>query len=194
MTKGNGIPVKVKFVISIMITIIFVLNFSPKTSYACSCVEPGTVKEELTRSSAVFSGKVIDIVDKKKNSLVQSSADLIAVLIEVEESWKGIRQNQVVVYTERSSASCGFEFTINNRYLVYANVNDGKLKASLCSRTTLLSLANEDIDELGEGEKPTEQVSIDMTTETTSNIYIYISLLIVFLLLGGLYMKRRIKK
>jgi hypothetical protein len=194
LTKGNGKTVKVKFVISIMITIIFVLNFSPNTSYACSCVESGTVKEEWTRSSAVFSGKVIDIVDKKKNSLIQSSADLIAVLIEVEESWKGNRQNQVVVYTERSSASCGFEFTINNKYLVYANENDGKLKVSLCSRTTLLSLANEDIDELGEGEKPTEQVSIDMTTEITANIYIYISLFIVFLLLGGLYMKRRIKK
>lgn len=194
MTKGNGKIVKVKFVILMTITIIFVLNFSPKTSYACSCVESGTVKEEWTQSSAVFSGKVIEIVDKKKNRLIQSSADLMAVLIEVEESWKGMRQNQVVVYTERNSASCGFEFTINNRYLVYANENDGKLKVSLCSRTALLSLATEDLDELGEGENPTEQVSIDMTTETTTNIYIYSSLLIVFLLLGGLYMKRRMKK
>lgn len=178
-----------------MITLSFLLTYFPNIGYACSCVEPGSVKEELGRSSAVFSGKVIEIVDENENNLVQSSADPIAVVFEVEESWKGIHQTEVIVYTERSSASCGYEFSLNNEYLVYARENDGKFKVSICSRTTTLVAADQDIEELGKGEKPSEQVSIDLTSENYNN-QIYIYLLIVALLLGGVYITiaRRKKK
>lgn len=194
MLKGN---VKVKFIISFVLIFSFVFNYLPNTSHACSCVESGTVQEELTRSSAVFSGKVIEIVDKNKNNSIQSSADPIAVVFEVEESWKGMDQTQVVVYTERSSDSCGYEFVLNNEYLVYARENAVDLNTSICSRTTLLSAADQDMKELGEGEKPTKQIVIDLTTENATNAYhLSIYLLIAALLLGGGYIaiKRRAKK
>ena len=197
MPKGNAKNAKVKFIVSFMITFSFVFNYLPNTSHACSCIESGTVKEELTRSSAVFSGKVIEIVDKNKNSSIQSSADPIAVVFEVEESWKGMDQTQVVVYTERSSASCGYEFILNNEYLVYVHENTGNLNVSICSRTTLLSAADQDTEDLGIGERPTEQIVIDLTTENATNYYqLSIYLLIAALLLGGGYitLKWRIKK
>ncbi|EGQ27937.1 hypothetical protein HMPREF9372_0045 [Sporosarcina newyorkensis 2681] len=197
MAKGNATIVRVKFIILFIIPTSFVFNYLPNTSYACSCVEPGTVKEEMTQSSAVFSGKVIEIADKNQNNSMQSSADPIAVVFEVEESWKGINQTQVVVYTERSSASCGFEFSLHNEYLFYAHENTGNLNASICSRTTLLSAADQDMQDLGKGERSTEQISIDLTTENSKNTnQLYIYLLIVALFLGGGYitLKRRTKK
>ncbi len=188
-----GKSLHVTYVILFMISISFALHYSPHTSHACSCVESGPVQEELERSSAVFSGEVIEIVDKNKNNSMQSSADAIAVLFEVEESWKGVNQTEVVIYTERSSASCGFEFTLNNNYLVYANEMGGDLKVSLCSRTALLSSATEDLEELGESERPTEQTSIDLTTGSSTNYYIYVALLVVGLLFGVVYVIRRTK-
>nr|WP_236838635.1 hypothetical protein [Caldalkalibacillus salinus] len=175
-----------------MIALSFAFHYSPHTSYACSCAEPLPVNEEMERSAAVFSGKTVDMFDKNENSSTLSSADPIAVKFEVEESWKGVNQSQVIVYTVRESASCGFEFELDQQYLVYAQERDGELDVSLCSRTTHLSNAQEDIDELGQGDKPTEQVSIDLEDEgstqyQSASIVVFIAVLI----LVGAYMTRR---
>lgn len=200
MERSNLKNNTVKFMI-LVITFISLLNYSPTTSYACSCVEPNSVKDEVERSSVVFSGEAIEIADKNKRKSLQSSNDPIGVLFEVDESWKGVNQTQVVVYTERSEASCGYEFSLNNEYLVYAQEIDGTIKASYCSKTSLLTLAGQDLIELGIGEKPTEQVSIDLDVnegdeDSTNNNLLYITSLIVVLLLAVavVYIKRRIKK
>lgn len=166
-------------------------------------MQPDTVQVELGRSAAVFSGKVVDLVDVNKNNSIQSSADPIAVLFEVEETWKGLDQTQVIIYTERDSASCGYEFTLNQQYLVYANETDGELRTGLCSRTTPLLTADMDLDELGIGDKPTEQVSINLndrmgeeqssSDNLVSNI-LYMILLVVGLLIVVIYIARRKKK
>ncbi|UOQ92206.1 hypothetical protein MUO14_17185 [Halobacillus shinanisalinarum] len=168
-----------------MITSSFILTFLPTNSYACSCVLPGTPEEELEESMAVFSGKVVKIMDKNKNNLIQSSTDPIAVVLEVEETWKGMDKSEVVVHTERSSASCGYEFSLNKDYIVYANERDGGLHVSLCSRTALLSEADEDIHALGEGEAPKEEVSVDLTNTNNHSVYIYLAVTVV--LLVGVY-------
>src|SRR5690606_36426110 len=94
-----------------------------------------------------------------KNKKIQSSADLIEVKFEVDQSWKGSNQSELIVYTERDSASCGFEFSLNKEYVVYAKEEDGKLRASICSRTAPVASAKEDLTELGQGEKPVKQLS-----------------------------------
>lgn len=184
-----------KYLAIYIITTILFLICIPSTSYACSCVEPNSVKEEFKQSSAVFSGKAIKIVDKNKSMFGQSSADFLAVVFEVDDSWKGIDQKQVVVYTERSSASCGFEFTLNNNYLVYAYEVDGQLRVSLCSRTSPLSEATKDLEELGKGETPTKQASIDLQNDNSLyNNWILSPLLFIALLLVGVYIRQRTKK
>ncbi|WP_240456709.1 hypothetical protein [Virgibacillus halodenitrificans] len=148
--------------ITYLMIFIFALSYSPTTSHAFSCVEPGPPKEELKRSSAVFSGKVIKQIDENENNLIQSSADKIATVLKVDKTWKGINETEVIVHTERSSASCGFEFKLNNSYLVYATKKDDKLHVSLCSRTTTLTEATQDLTELGDGKKPTNHVSVNV--------------------------------
>lgn len=175
-----------------MMMLSILLTYIPDTSYACSCVPPDSVTEELERHTAVFSGKVVEMVDENKFSLIQSSADLIAVTFEVEQSWKGINQPEVVVQTERNSASCGYEFNIHNDYLVYANEVDGELRVSLCSRTAPLADASQDIEQLGIGEKPVKQDKWKDSAEQTSNdltnlTAFYIYLFIIILILSGAY-------
>jgi hypothetical protein len=45
-------------------------------------------------------------------------------LFEVERCWKGDVPDTVVVYSARSSVSCGYEFSTGDRYLVYAELYD----------------------------------------------------------------------
>jgi hypothetical protein len=156
------------------------------------------VQEELEQSSAVFSGKVIGVVNKNKFNIMQSSADPIGIVFEVKEVWKGINQTQVIVNTARDSASCGYEFS-STEYLVYAHESNGELSVSLCSRTTQLSSAQGDIEKLGMGKKPTEEVSLDINdieneSKTSINIVLYSISLLLILILIYVYTNRRIKK
>lgn len=143
-----------------MTMLLILLNIAPATSFACSCVAPWSVQEELEHSAAVFKGSVIGVVDAKENSAMQSSADPIAFIIKVDEIWKGINQTEVVVYTERDSASCGFTFEEGQEYLIYASKPDDHLRVSLCSRTTDLASAAADLSILGKGAEPTEQIRL----------------------------------
>ncbi|WP_342568114.1 hypothetical protein MKY09_08970 [Psychrobacillus sp. FSL K6-4046] len=162
------------------------------------------MKEELDFSSTVFSGKVVEIIDENKNKSIQSSADPIAVHFEVNEYWKGLNQSPITVYTVRNTESCGYEFELNQEYLVYANESNGEIQVNYCSKTTLLSLADKDLSELGKGEKPIEQVFNDstaskdeeqLTPKSLTNMNsIYISLLALGLLLVIMYVFKRIKK
>lgn len=89
---------------------------------------------------------------------MQSSMDPVSVTFQVGSRWKGELGEKVTVTTASSGASCGFEFTKGERYIVYAGgeetAGEGgttKLTASLCSRTALFSGAEEDLNELGAG-------------------------------------------
>ena len=115
----------------------------PRETYACTCVPNPSPQTALAEASAVFLGRVIDI---QTLPVIQSFNDT-AVTFSVEKSWKGISQSKVNILTSRSTASCGFAFEKDKVYLVYANGNAerGDFGASLCSRTTELATAGEDI-------------------------------------------------
>lgn len=175
---------KIKLLIVFLLVFPFFVHFSTTSSYACSCIQPGTAIEELERSDFVFSGKVIDIIDSKKDAIEQSSADLIEIHFEVSNTWKGVNETEVLFYTERDSASCGFNFNINDEYLVYVNEYEGKKTVSLCSKTSLLANASEDLTALGEGQKPSEVVELgknashgeNSATDTESSMTIPITI------------------
>jgi hypothetical protein len=116
---------------------------------ACSCVPPAPPKESLEKSHAVFSGKVTKIEDV---------ADFErAVTLEVATSWKGVDQKELVIYTARDGAACGYGFEKGKSYLIYAHstkVGEKKvLGTNICTRTCLLADAKGDLKELGEGTK-----------------------------------------
>lgn len=141
--------------------VLLILNFNPSYSQACSCAEPAPVEEELERKTAVFSGKVTDISIPNNRSSTWSSADPVNVTLEVFEVWKGEVEETVTIQTVRDEASCGYHFSQDKEYIVFAYGSPDKLQTGLCERTKLLRGASEELAILGEGKAPT-----DPTTET----------------------------
>ena len=66
MQKNRDLSNIAKIAIMIVVLLSSLFLYSPKKSHACSCAEPYPVQQELENSSAVFSGKVIEIVDQNK--------------------------------------------------------------------------------------------------------------------------------
>ncbi|MEK5034397.1 hypothetical protein MKY96_23315 [Paenibacillus sp. FSL R7-0302] len=151
-----------------LIVFMTLLTVRPQVTYACSCAVSPSPLEAMEQSAAVFEGTVVSI--KEKFKIMQSSADPVQVTFQVGARWKGELGEKVTVTTASSGASCGFEFTKGERYIVYAGGEEtageggtAKLTASLCSRTALFSGAEEDLNELGagmSGGSPTEPPGI----------------------------------
>jgi len=130
---------------------------APNISYACKCLDKPSVEQELKTSSAIFSGKVIEIKEEKRNDTIVEK-----VLIEVNQTWKGPAESQIIL--ESLQSSCSFTFRKGKEYIVYATLNSEMndktaLTTEVCDRTVLLENAEEDLKLLGGGRKPTKNVN-----------------------------------
>jgi len=143
--------------IMFLVSTVFVSSTS-HVAYACSCMQPLSPNEEMPKFDAVFSGKVIEIIEKHPSWPSESSTDPVFATIDVYTIWKGEKNKTITVKTASSSASCGFNFEKNQEYIIYAasynneeEEGDDDLQVSLCSRTGLLSDADVDLQALGTG-------------------------------------------
>lgn len=166
----------------------------PSIVSACKCAELPSVKEEFERSQAVFSGKVLDVREKK------SSKEYItkSVLFEVTNTWKGGKQSQIIITTGQGGGDCGFDFKEGKEYLVYANEStmygEKSLVSIMCDRTNELRSLQEDLKILGEGQPPTEEVDLTGKHEG-SQLYLWVAVVvaigIIFIFI--LFKKKRAK-
>jgi hypothetical protein len=110
-------------------------------THSCSCLPQLSVEDEFKRVDEVFLGKVLQ---------VQTVGIEKIVLFYVFNSWKGIWSKWVRIRTCENTGCCGFDFQTGFTYLVYAQIESQKLHVSVCSRTTDISNAREDINILSE--------------------------------------------
>lgn len=91
-------------------------------AYACSCAGGESTEEAFRSSTAVFSGKVKKVkgASPESTEAVNALLSLGPVTFEVQEAWKGVSGNSVVVYGQGLEASCGMDFDRGETYLVYA--------------------------------------------------------------------------
>lgn len=132
--------------------------FNPHHVQACDCGVPDTATEALEEASAVFKGKVIKIREEKINGETHD-----VVLVSVTEIWKGLENSQVEVYTDWSS--CQFPFAVGNEYLLYPYEKNGRLHVIDCGRSAEVNDAQDDLVELGQGEKPRNIVNLEKDFE-----------------------------
>lgn len=146
---------------------------------------PPSVEEEVEKSAAAFTGEVTHIEKKNRSR---------KVTFEVSNTWKGVTKSQIVISTGLNSADCGFPFELGGNYLIYANESSmyggvDELSTTICNRTAAIEEAQQDLETLGEGEPPTEDVNLD---DNANNGLIYgASVMIVVLLSFVLWRKLR---
>lgn len=138
---------------------------------ACSCAGVPTVEQARQAASVVFSGKVLSReapaprpLSDTDTTMVESSGDMIRYRIVPLAIWQGAAADTFVVYSARSSGSCGFVMGTGNAYLLYARRHaeapggrdwaGGKpsgpvLVIGSCSRNTPLTNAGHELAALG---------------------------------------------
>lgn len=120
-------------------------------AHACTCAPPGPPAAELAAADAVFSGRVISVEATRQ----EDRFPRLTVRFALAEVWKGLPEGEVAtVTTAGDSAACGYHFEPGEEYLVYAQEGDpGSLSTGLCTRTSPLDDADEDLAALGEPER-----------------------------------------
>lgn len=167
-----------KKIIFLLFIIVSLLTVNTTLVSACSCVSPAPPKESLEKSTAVFSGKVVDIYTPL--GFVVSSADSVKITFEVSKVWKGPSYELLVVKTARDGASCGYSFKKGEEYIVYAYGEESELQTGICSRTKPPSRAQEDLTGLGQSTSPSIK---GINSSTKSNVSLILLLTISTILL-----------
>jgi hypothetical protein len=126
-----------------------VLAFSAPPAFACSCAPKPSVGKALSQSDAVFVGRVIARHNASIEFAPGVSSSGYSFVFEVERLYKGALSSEVAVLTGNGRGDCGCGFQVGEKYLVYAYGKKG-LETNICTRTTILSRADADLEELGD--------------------------------------------
>lgn len=172
------------------VALVCVVFLAPDPASACSCGVPAgvspqeIVRQELSRSDAVFTGEVI-YIDRPR--LVPSSVDPMEVTLRVFETWKGAARETLALRTAVSDASCGYPFDRGGRYLVFASEGtthgekeEKELEVGLCGSTEPLSEAGPALGALGPdvastGAPPTGERLPDTSGGPPARTYLFAS-------------------
>jgi hypothetical protein len=127
-----------------LITIIFVLSFDTFV-YACSCDKEPSVAVEFQNAEVVFTGHVVNIKElrEERYGLVY---DIKRVTFNNLHNYKGVSTNSLII--EGTGETCDYYFVEGDKYLVYADEEEGKFYSDICGRTKKLSEASEELKEL----------------------------------------------
>lgn len=118
---------------------------------ACACVPLGSPCAAIEKSDAViFSGVALEVSSPRDSADLPASERLVRVRFSVNEPFRGASARTIVVSTPEDSGMCGYEFKAGESYLVFASRTAQGVFTSVCSRTTHLSLAEDDLELLHE--------------------------------------------
>lgn len=95
---------------------------------ACSCRGVPSVEEARASAAFVIVGRVVLAeapaprpASETDTTMVESTGDMIRYAIVPLESWKGPVADTLIIYSARSSSSCGFGMSSNREYLLYVS-------------------------------------------------------------------------
>lgn len=105
---------------------------------ACVCADLGSLADEYHHSNAVFVGRIVSLEISSKVIDGETIENMTATF-DVERRWKGPSVRRLRVQTcgtQAMACTCGFNFQLGVRYVVFA---EGKpLKTSSCNRNAIL--------------------------------------------------------
>jgi len=107
---------------SIYFLIFFLLSFS--TVIGCDCLEPGSVKTELKRASAVMLAKVLshDTVPTDTTISFMAGHGYWRFKVLLKEKYTGsFSSDTITIMTPIDERSCGIQFKIGQDYIIYGS-------------------------------------------------------------------------
>jgi len=113
---------------------------------ACECAGDPRPCEEFWRVDAVFAGSVV-ASGKTNVDYGTYKYDMRLVHLIVDQPIRGMQSSEVDVITGWGGGDCGYGFKLGQRYLVYAyrEKKSNRLSTSICTRTRLISEAEDDL-------------------------------------------------
>ncbi len=137
------------FYLGCLITLIFsVVIAFPSGAHACSCNgNPNPPCRAYGNADAVFDA-VVTGREKIERSGVHVYLNSRRYQLEVERVFKGDVPSATYVYTGVGDSDCGYRFQVGKRYLIYAHRSEGRFTTSICTRTTTIKNASEDLDHI----------------------------------------------
>lgn len=118
-----------------------VVLFGFENAKACECMGTGKPTSEFRKTPVIFVGTVksVNSADSRKFGDDYNFNDLQTTFL-VNEKFKGVKGNEIDIYTSSQGTACGFRFQKGEKYLVYAYSEDQSRKyysTSICTRTRL---------------------------------------------------------
>ena len=136
---------------------VVLLGAAYQTAKACTCAGSGSPCDSYGSAAAVFVGTVVSVREKERpKDVAAARRDEDAGLSDwgstfykfsVEQPYLGVAGTEVEILT--GSGTCGYRFTIGQRYLVYAYQSKTNLTTNICTRTKPFNQADEDLAFLG---------------------------------------------
>jgi 5-hydroxyisourate hydrolase-like protein (transthyretin family) len=125
----------------------------PGFAQACMCSVSEPPCESAWKASAVFLGTVSELTRESREpdaqGVVQANGFLgTHAIFDVGEAFLGMegRGKRVEICTGMGAGDCGYSFRLGQQYIVYAEqTEDGLLVTSMCSRTSPVEAAREDL-------------------------------------------------
>ena len=106
-------------------------------SAACSCAV--TSRAQATADAdVVFKGTVTGMADPEGGGNVISSGRDVFYTFDVDEVVKGVTDNPAQVVTAADGATCGADFAVGRRYIVFAADDGERLTSTLCAGNEML--------------------------------------------------------
>jgi len=129
--------------------VLFIL-FAFDAAYACSCRQPDPPCAHYGAASAIFLGRVVGSAERKSAPDEHGNKtvfDVGTIRFLIQENFKGAPGYEVEIHSGTGGGDCGYWFLRNESYLVYAyrSKDDNKLYTNICTRTTHLTQADEDL-------------------------------------------------
>lgn len=120
-----------------LIVVLLVATLASPSGWTCSCDDKPPPEIALEQSAAVFVGHVVSLKFEVHSGNDGIHREIVCVFDDLER-FKGVaeHEDQVTVRTNAEGTACGFQFRINDEYLVYATTRgDEVLRTSVCERT-----------------------------------------------------------
>ena len=133
------------------VSAILIVLFTNCGVFACECLDRRSVCSAIGDATAVFVGEVTDgKASNRMSDMINAGTKDQTFKFKVERSFLGVSDGDTIdIHTGFGFGDCGFPFQKGQEYVVYAyKEEDGLLHTSVCSRTSPLMRAAEDLNEL----------------------------------------------